>query len=93
MTETHAQFLPARRYASAGRPLLVVALCLCLSVCLKSVTSRCSIERDERIDLVLGTETFFRPVLNCVIDLKKFRYVAYTNIKVLLSKIFPRIRT
>jgi len=39
------EFLPARRCASAGRPILAVAL---------SVTSRCSIETDERIELVVS---------------------------------------
>jgi len=41
----------ARVYYSRG-PVSV-----CLSVCL-SVTSRCSIKRDERIDLVFGMEAF-----------------------------------
>jgi len=41
-------FFTARCYASA-----VLAIGLCLSVCL-SVTSRCSIETDERIELVFG---------------------------------------
>ena len=43
-------FFTARCYASA-----VLAMGLCPSVCL-SVTSRCSIETDERIELVLACE-------------------------------------
>jgi len=46
-------FLPMRRYASTGTS---VALCPCLSV---SLTSRCSIERNERINLVFGAKTSF----------------------------------
>jgi len=36
----------------------VLAMALCLSVCL-SVTSRCSVEMDRRIELVFGTEASF----------------------------------
>jgi len=42
-------------YASA-----VLAMGLCLSLCL-SVTSRCSIETGERIELVFGMWAFFQP--------------------------------
>jgi len=45
-------FFTARRYASAA---LCPSVSVCLSVCL-SVTSRCSIETTERIELVFGTE-------------------------------------
>jgi len=48
-------FLPApRRYARAG--ILAMALCPCL--CL-SVTSRCSIKRNERINLLFGMKASF----------------------------------
>ena len=46
--------LPARRCASAG----TIAMALCLSVCMY-VTSRCSIETVERIELVFGVGAFF----------------------------------
>jgi len=48
-------FLPARRYASAVvsyGPVSVMYVCL-------SVTSRCFIERDERINLVFGRKASF----------------------------------
>jgi len=41
-------FLPARRYARAGTSYGPVSVCL-------SVTSRCSISMDGRIELVSGT--------------------------------------
>ena len=44
-------FLPARHCASAGT--IAMAVCLCLSV---SVTSRCSIELDGRIDPVFDIQ-------------------------------------
>ena len=44
-------FLPARHSASAGT--IAMAVCLCLSV---SVTSRCSIELDGRIDPVFDMQ-------------------------------------
>jgi len=49
-------FLPARRYASAGRPTSYgsVSVSLCLSA-----TSRFSIETGERIELVFGMEASF----------------------------------
>jgi len=51
----------------------VLAVALCPSVC-PSVTSRCSVEMDERIDLVYGMDrSLFRPVLHCAI--RKFRYL------------------
>jgi len=38
----------------------VLAMALCLSVCVcLSVTTRCSIKRDEQINLVFGIETSF----------------------------------
>jgi len=49
-------FYPARDAMLAR--LLTVALCPCLSVCL-SVTSRCSIKSDERINLVFGMGASF----------------------------------
>jgi len=52
---TVAFLFTARCYASA-----VLAMALCLSVCL-SVTSRCSIETAERIELVFGTQASFHP--------------------------------
>jgi len=57
-------FLPARRYASAGTGYDPV-----------SVTSRCSIETDMRIELVFLRGGFFRlrPILNDVT--RKFRYL------------------
>ena len=54
-----ARFYP--RDAVLARVLLL-ATSLCPSVCLcpfLSVTSRCSIKRDERINLVFGTEASF----------------------------------
>ena len=66
--ELHVQFSPNfyARDATVAR-VLAMALCLsvsvCLSVCL-SVTSRCSVKRNERINLVFGMEAFFRPVLH-----------------------------
>jgi len=45
-------FLPARRYASAGTSYGPVSVYL-------SVTSRCSIERNERINFVFGMYAFF----------------------------------
>jgi len=51
---TKLRFLPARRYASAG----TIAIYGPVSVCM-SVTSRCSIEKVERIGLVFGTHASF----------------------------------
>jgi len=45
-------FLPARRYASAGTSYGPVTVSV-------SVTRRCSIERDERINPPFGTEASF----------------------------------
>ena len=59
---------PARRYASAGTSYSPVSVCLRLFV-----WCRCSIEKNERINLVFGMEAFFRPVLHCV--LRKVRYL------------------
>jgi len=42
-------FLAARRYASAGTSYVPVSVSVC-----RSVTSRCSVETDERIWLVFG---------------------------------------
>ena len=50
-----ARVLSARCYASA---VLAMGLCPCLSV---SVTSRCSVETDERIELVIGVWASFHP--------------------------------
>jgi len=48
--------LPSRRCSSAG----TIAMFLCLSVCLSvSVTSRCSVNTDWRIDLIFVTEASF----------------------------------
>jgi len=53
--------------------MLALAMALCLSVCL-SVTSRCSIKRDERINRVFGVGAAFdHAVLHCV--LRKFGYL------------------
>jgi len=46
-------FLPARRYASAGTSYGPVSVYL-------SVTSRCSIERNERINFVFRMYAFFK---------------------------------
>jgi len=46
------QFLPARRYASAGTSYGPLSVCLC-------VTSRSSVEAAERIGQVLGMEASF----------------------------------
>ena len=51
--------LPARRYASAGTSYGPVSVCL-------SVTSWCSIETDERIELVFGTGASLH--LPCPVD-------------------------
>ena len=45
-----------------------VSICVC-----PSVTSRCSIETDERIELVFWHVSFFPPVLHCV--KRKFGYL------------------
>jgi len=37
-------------------PVLAVALCLSVSL---SVTSRCSIDTDGRVDLIFGMDAFF----------------------------------
>ena len=50
------EFLPARRYASAGT--IHGPVSVSVSVCL-SVTSRCSIKMDKRIELVFGMEVSF----------------------------------
>jgi len=49
-------FLPARRYASSGISYDPVSVSVCIC---PSVTSRCSIKRDERINMVFGTEASF----------------------------------
>jgi len=54
----------------ATSPLDSSLTCPCVCVCL-SVTSRCFIEMDGRIELVFGT--FFRHILHCII--RKFRYL------------------
>ena len=46
-------FLSARRYASVGTSYGPVSVCLSVYV-----TSRCSIKRNERINMVLGMEPF-----------------------------------
>ena len=50
--------LPARRYASAGTIYGPVYVSVCVYVCL-SVISRCSIERDERFNLLFGMAASF----------------------------------
>ena len=58
--------LPIRCYPLVGHclrdamPARVLAMTLCLSVCL-SVTSRSSIDKVERIELVVGTGASFHP--------------------------------
>ena len=49
-----SEFLPARHCASAGTSYGPVSVSLCLSV-----TSRCSIKRGERTNLVFGMEASF----------------------------------
>jgi len=49
-------FLPVRRYASTSTSY--GPLSVCLSVCL-SVTSRCSIKKDGRIELVFRKKASF----------------------------------
>ena len=78
-------FLSARRYASAGTSYGPVSVCL--SIC-RSVTTRCSIKRDERVNLVLAwmffpTSRRSRPTL-CFKEIR-----VSTKIRVLLSGIFP----
>jgi len=52
-------FLPARRYASAGTSQCSHGpMSVCLSVCRKL---ECSLETDERIELVFGMGAYFRP--------------------------------
>ena len=55
--------LPASRYARAGTSYCPVSVSVCSSV---SVTSRCSIESDERIDVVIAYRLFSTsPTLCC----------------------------
>ena len=56
--------LPALRYASA-----TVALCLSVCFCL-SVTSRCSVETDERIELVLAWELYSTYPIVCFKEIR-----------------------
>ena len=57
--ETEAIFTRARCYTSTGDSYMYdPVLCLSVSVCL-SVTSPCSIETDERIELVFGVVASF----------------------------------
>ena len=65
----HDLLLPARRYASAGTSHDPVSVSVSVYL---FVTSRRSIKRDERINLVLA-RGFFRPVLYTV--LRTFRYL------------------
>jgi len=51
------QFLPARRYASAGTSYGPVSVCVCVCLC---VTSRSSIETAEWIELVFGMRASFQ---------------------------------
>ena len=51
--------------------LLVLAIALCPSVC-QTITSRNSIETDDRIELVLHGR-FLRPIQQCVV--RKFGYL------------------
>jgi len=54
-TPVHTDYtLPARRCASAGTSYGPASVCLCLSV-----TSRGSIKKNQRINLVFGMEAFF----------------------------------
>jgi len=63
----------------------VIVMTLCLSVCL-SVTCRCSIETDRRIELIFG---LFRPILRGVLG--KFRYLEKSEYFRL--ELFPKLRT
>ena len=77
-------FSPALRYASVG----TIAVALCLSVCLSvSVTSRCSIKRNERINL------FFlaRRILSTSRTLCFKEIEISTKIRVLPLELFPKI--
>jgi len=79
------QFSPARRYASAATSYGPVSVCL--SVCL-SVTSRCSIETAERIELALIRELRSTGPALCLKEI-----LVYPKIRVLPSetlKILPR---
>jgi len=72
-------FLLARRCTSAGISYGPVSVCVCLSV---SVTSRCSIETDGRIDIILARRLISTSVL-------KGNSVS-TKIGLLPSGTFPR---
>jgi len=66
----------------------VLAKAPCLAVCL-AVTSRSSIERTERMELVVGMEAFFLPVLHCVE--RKFGYLQKQGY--FLLELCPKFRT
>ena len=80
MVAKRVHFLPARRYASAGISCVPVSVCLYLSV---SVTSRCSIETDGRIDLVFGMMSSFDQSYAVFKEVQVF-----TKIRVLPSRTF-----
>jgi len=63
----HDLLLPARRYASAGTSHDPVSVSV--SVCLL-VTSRCSIKRDERINLVLARGLLSTSPIHCFKDIQ-----------------------
>jgi len=69
------QFLPARRYASAGTTYGSVSVSVC------SVTSRCSTEVVGRIELVFGTEAFLTSPILCFKEIQQY--------ELLLSLLFP----
>jgi len=85
-------FLPALLHASVA-PVLAIALRLsvCLSVCLclcLSVTSRCSIKSDERINLVFGMGTSFHQPYTVFKEIQISTKIGYLPLG-----LFPKLRT
>ena len=75
------EFLPTRRYASAGTccgHVSVSVACVCL--CLPITMCRCSIKRDERINLVLTWRLLSTSPTLCYKEVR-----VSTKIRVLLS--------
>jgi len=65
---SNKQYLPALRYAVAGTSYGPVSVCLSVSV-----TSRSSIETDERIELGFLHGSILPPIVHCV--KRKFGYL------------------
>jgi len=82
-----ARLCYARRYASVATSHDPVSVCLCL--CL-SVTSRCSIEMAERIELVFRMGASFHP---SHIVLKKGNSGIFNNKGIFPSELCPKLRT